>query len=328
MATTNIDSVAEFKVLTNSYQAEYGRAVGGQIQVVTKERLARFRGSGYWYGRRSDWNANTWLNNRATPAVPKAEASRNDSGFTIGGPVFVPGALNTERKKVFFFFSQEFQRRNDPVAERRGRVPTALERQGDFSQSVDSSGNPWPYARDYTTGLPCGPGDTRGCFAYQGVLGKIDPSRIYQPGLAALSIYPQPNASLGSGLNYSSQIPDQAPRREDLLRLDFQASSNWRITGRYMHTKEDITQAYGTTWAGSGSAQLPMPVLFKHPGSNYMVSATGVLSSSMSLEVSWGRAANSLNFDLQLPNLSRSAAGLTTFPLLFPGRCSPTMCPT
>ena len=64
MATTNIDSVAEFKILTNAYQAEYGRAVGGQMQVVTKSGTQQFRGSGYWFGRRSDWDANTWLNNR------------------------------------------------------------------------------------------------------------------------------------------------------------------------------------------------------------------------------------------------------------------------
>src|SRR3954463_9343664 len=55
MATTNIDAVAEFKILTNAYQAEYGRAVGGQMQVVTKSGTQQFRGSGYWFGRRSDW---------------------------------------------------------------------------------------------------------------------------------------------------------------------------------------------------------------------------------------------------------------------------------
>ena len=53
MATTNIDAVAEFKILTNAYQAEYGRAVGGQMQVVTKSGTQAFHGSGYWYGRRS-----------------------------------------------------------------------------------------------------------------------------------------------------------------------------------------------------------------------------------------------------------------------------------
>ena len=85
MATTNIDAVAEFKVLTNAYQAEYGRAVGGQLQVVTKSGSRDFHGSGYWYGRRSDWDANSYLNKRddaggaegrrpraTTPATPSA----------------------------------------------------------------------------------------------------------------------------------------------------------------------------------------------------------------------------------------------------------------
>jgi hypothetical protein len=327
MATTNIDAVAEFKILTNAYQAEYGRAVGGQLQVVTKSGSQAFHGSGYWYGRRSDWNANTWTNKRAAAPPPvgtgklieKPDASRNDYGYTLGGPIYIPGKFNTEKKKLFFFWSQEFQRRKDPAAERQGQVPTALERLGDFSRSVDNNGNPFPYIRDYTTGLPCGPADTRGCFQDGGVLGKIPQNRLYQPGVNALRIYPDPNFTAGSGINFSSQVPNEAPRREDLLRLDFQATDNWRFTGRYMNTKEEILQAYGTTWAGNGSDQLPMPVLFVHPGKNYLLSATGILNSSTSLEVSVGRAENSLNYQLQMDNLYRSAAGLSSMPLLFPG---------
>ena len=75
MATTNIDAVAEFKVLTNAYQAEYGRAVGAQLQVVTKSGSRDFHGSGYWYGRRSDWNANSWTNNRTTRRSPQPSAT-------------------------------------------------------------------------------------------------------------------------------------------------------------------------------------------------------------------------------------------------------------
>jgi Carboxypeptidase regulatory-like domain/TonB-dependent Receptor Plug Domain len=317
MATTNIDSVAEFKVLTNAYQAEYGRAVGGQLQVVTKSGSRDFHGSGYWYGRRSDWNANTWTNKRVTPEIEPAETSRNDSGYTIGGPVVLPG-FNADRKKLFFFWSQEYQRRTDPAAERQARVPTALERRGDFSQSVDNSGNPFPYIRDFNTGLPCSASDTRGCFQDGGVVGRIPANRLYAPGLAILDIFPTSNFSGGSGLNYTSQNPNSAPRREDLLRMDFQATDSWRVTGRYMKTKEDILQAYGTTWAGNGSDHLPTPVLFLHPGSNYMLSATGILNSATSLELSWGRAANSLNYQLQLDPLRRANANVAGLPLLYP----------
>ena len=317
MATTNIDAVAEFKILTNAYQAEYGRAVGGQLQVVTKSGSQNFHGSGYWYGRRSDWDANTYLNKRETPEVPKSKTSRNDSGYTIGGPVAFPG-FNQDKKKLFFFWSQEFQRRSNPANVHQTRVPTALERRGDFSQSVDSSGNPFPFIRDFSTGLPCSATDTRGCFQDGGVLGRIPANRLYAPGLAALSIFPQANFSGGSGLNFTSQDPDSPKRREELLRMDFQPTDTWRVTGRYMNNKEDILQAYGTTWAGNGSDQLPMPTLFVHPGSNYMLSASGILNSTTSLELSWGRAANSLNYQLQQQQLFRANAGVSSLPLLFP----------
>jgi len=305
MATTNIDSVAEFKILTNAYQAEYGRAVGGQLQVVTKSGTQDYHGSGYWYGRRSGWDANTYLNNRNSPVLQPAKTSRNDSGYTFGGPVSFPG-FNADKKKLFFFFSQEYQRRTSPNGLHQTRVPTALERAGDFSQSVDSSGN-LVVIRDPQTGLP---------FA-----GNVIPSnRLYAPGIAALNMFPTANFSGGgNGLNFRSQDPDQPKRREDLLRMDFQATDKWRVTGRYMHNNEDILQAYGTTWAGNGSDQLPTPTLFVHPGSNYMLQATGIITPSTSLEVSWGRAANSLNFNLQQQSLfKKSNAAFGSLPLLFP----------
>jgi hypothetical protein len=317
MATTNIDSVAEFKILTNAYQAEYGRAVGGQLQVVTKSGTQQFHGSGYWYGRRSGWDANTYLNRRQTPELVPAKTQRNDSGYTIGGPVSFPG-FNPEKKKLFFFFSQEFQRRTNPGGLHNTRVPTALERKGDFSQSVDNSGNPFPYIKDFTTGLECSAANTSGCFQDGGVVGRIPQNRLYAPGLAALNIFPTTNFSGGQGLNFTSQDPDSPKRREELLRMDFQPTGNWRVTGRYMHNNEDILQAYGTTWAGNGSDQVPTPTLFVHPGSNYMLSATGILNSSTSLELSWGRAGNSLNYQLQQQQLFRSNAGVSALPALFP----------
>ena len=160
MAVTNTEAIGEFKVLTSSYQAEYGRAVGGQVQMVTKSGTQSFHGSGYWFGRRSDWNANSWTNKRAGAPAPVGngavieppKASRDDFGLTIGGPIYIPGVFNTDKKKLFFFWSEEFQKRSSPPSQRTARVPTALERAGDFSQSVDNSGNPYPYIRDYTTG--------------------------------------------------------------------------------------------------------------------------------------------------------------------------------
>ncbi len=318
MASTNIDAIEEFKILTNSYQAEFGRAAGGQVQMVTKSGTQEFHGSGYWYGRRSGWNANGWTNNRAE--VEAADSSRNDYGYTLAGPVYIPGVFNQDRKKLFFFWSQEWQKRKDPVTAQLSRVPTPLERQGNFSQSLDNNGNPWPYIKDWTTGLPCGPDDTSGCFSYQGVLGWIPPDRQYQPGINALNVYPDPNYSEpGSINNYRSQDPTDAPRREEMFRLDLLPTDNWRITSRYMQNRDFQTRPYGTAWAGAGSNNLnDTGCTYDNPGRNWMVSTTGVLNNTTSLEITVGSAHNSLTFDLTNPKLRRAASGLDDMPLLYP----------
>jgi len=326
MAQTNIDSVAEFKLLTNAYSAEYGRAIGGQVQVVTKSGTQEFHGSGYWYGRRGSWNANSWTNNRAG-IERNTTSARNDGGYTIGGPLYIPGVFNKEKKKLFFFWSQEFQRRTDPVSERLTRVPTALERQGDFSQSVDNNGNPMPWIRDYTTGLACDAtagGNHAGCFQAGGVMGRIPANRLYAPGLAILNIFPASNADRGSGLNYASQKASSLPVNENLLRIDFQPSDKWRVTGRYMKNSDTEQQAYGTTWAGAGTGggtngggTDDMGVTFIHPGRNWMVTTTGILSNTMSLELSLGSARNSLDYTLSNPKMTRSGAGISALPAIF-----------
>ena len=151
MATTNIDAVAEFKMLTNSYQAEYGRAVGGQLQVVTKSGTQAFHGSGYWYGRRPGWNANYWTEQPRRSAGPRR--TRATTGATRSA-----GRSFRSSRSCSSSGARSSRRRFTPPNIRFATVPTALERQGDFSQSVDSSGNPFPYIRDSTTGLPCSAG--------------------------------------------------------------------------------------------------------------------------------------------------------------------------
>ena len=308
MAQTNLDAVAEFKVLTSSYQAEYGRAAGGQVQVVTKSGTNRFSGSAYWYARRSEWNANTWWNNRN--GTPMAKSSRNDSGFTIGGPVI--------KQKLFFFYSQEFQRRQDPVSPTRVTVPTALERQGDFSQSVDANGNPYPYIRDYATGLPCSASNTSGCFQYQGVLGRIDPSRLYSPTLAALSIFPMPNVSGQRGYNYSSETPSDNPLNQSLIRMDYQFNSNWRLTGRYMFHSNKATLPYGIGGWSVRSNLDNIDVTSDVPGQNLLVSSTGIINNTTSIELSFGRGHNSLDHITNYDKMKRSATDIKNIPMFFP----------
>ena len=68
----------------------------------------------------------------------------NDLGFIVGGPVYVPNHFNRDKNKLFFFFSQEYQRQLNLQGTRNQTVPTALEREGNFLQSVDKNANPPP----------------------------------------------------------------------------------------------------------------------------------------------------------------------------------------
>jgi hypothetical protein len=326
MATTNLEAVAEFKVLTSAYQAEFGRAVGAQVSVVTRSGARDFAGSAYWYGRRSDWDANTWINNRA--GTPKPDTSRNDFGYTLGGPIYLSGRFNEDKSRLFFFWSQEFQRRRDPLTEFRVTVPTAKERQGDFAESVDANGDPYPYIRDYVTGLPCSAADSRGCFRDGGVLGRIPQDRLYPHTLALLDTFPEPNVEGQKGYNYSSQEPLSWPRREELLRIDFHPSDRWRLAARYMHSKDDRESPYGTGPAGMVSNVPNMDGHYDVPAYTWMVSANGILDSTTSLEVALGGAHNSIDAYTTNENLTRTASGLADLPMLYPEAVQGDMPPT
>jgi len=91
--TLSLDSIQEFKMLTGVYQAEYGRSMGAQINVVTKTGSSDLHGSAYWFHRHDDLNANSWINNRNN--LPRSLFRFNDLGFTIGGPVYIPKILKS-----------------------------------------------------------------------------------------------------------------------------------------------------------------------------------------------------------------------------------------
>ncbi|HUC75160.1 MAG TPA: carboxypeptidase regulatory-like domain-containing protein, partial [Vicinamibacterales bacterium] len=170
MLNMNVDAIAEVKILTQGYQAEYGRSSGLQITAVTKSGTNRFRGSAYDIQTNSDWDSNSWVN--IANGDPKPKTSTKTLGYTFGGPVGKPGGNN----KLFFFYSHEYRpvtaaiNNGNPI---RIRVPTALERAGDFSQTRDNTGALFNLIKDPLSSQPCAATNTAGCFQDGGVLGKI-----------------------------------------------------------------------------------------------------------------------------------------------------------
>src|SRR5579872_3782640 len=110
----SIDAIAEFKVLTSNYGAQYGRNGSGTVEVETKSGTNQFHGDVYEYVRNDMFNAQNYFNdpfwggNGITP-----EYKKNDYGYTLGGPVFIPRVYNTDKQKTFFFWSQECRSRTD-----------------------------------------------------------------------------------------------------------------------------------------------------------------------------------------------------------------------
>src|SRR5881394_1832227 len=135
----NMEAVSEIKVLLNNYQAEYGQSGGAIVNITTKSGTRNFHGEGYYYGRNEALNANNTFNNKTGLARPRYRF--NTVGYNVGGPVYWPGRFNSDKNKLFFFFSQEIWPTHTPGTARYFMMPTALERKGDFSQSVDKQGD-------------------------------------------------------------------------------------------------------------------------------------------------------------------------------------------
>jgi hypothetical protein len=296
--TVSQDSMAEFKILTGTYQAEYGRNAGAQISLVTRSGTDQFHGSGYFYHRHDDLNANTFLNN--VRGLPRNLFRFNDPGYTIGGPVYIPKLLHATKDKLFFFFSQEYQRQLQPNTAKNVTVPTGPERKGDFSQSVDNNGKPLTI-KDPLNGQP-----------FAGNL--IPASRFYAPGAALLNLYPLPNTA-GVGYNYTSQLSGQLPRREDLLRLDYNMNQRLRFFGHYIGNVFPQVLPYGSFVL---SPNLPVTnITDTRPGHSLAAGMTWVIGPTMTNEFNWGFTKNKIDI-FEVGNVLRRKTSGITLPLLYP----------
>ena len=146
LASPALDSIAELRVQTSNFQAEYGRSSGASITVVTRSGSKDFRGSAAFYKRDTALNGNEFSRKQQCREGDRnfceAAMYRFDNyAWTLGGPVLVPGtSFNSGRNRLFFFWSQDLLKRTDPGAFIQRRMPTAKERVGDFSETYDAQG--------------------------------------------------------------------------------------------------------------------------------------------------------------------------------------------
>jgi hypothetical protein len=175
----SVDAIQEFKVMGANVPAEYGRSSGTVLNVVYKSGSNSFHGSAYNFIRNSVFDANTFFAN--TRGEDLSSFQRNQFGGTISGPI--------RRSKTFFMGSYEGLR-SRRFASTTISVPTILERQGDFSQTLAGANRPIAIYDPFTTRAnPSGAGFVRDAFAGN----RIPANRINPVALNAIKFYPLPN---------------------------------------------------------------------------------------------------------------------------------------
>jgi Carboxypeptidase regulatory-like domain/TonB-dependent Receptor Plug Domain len=214
----NPDALQEFSVQTNNFSAEFGRQSGGLVNAVTKSGTNEFHGSAFEFVRNNALNAANYF----APIVDGEKQSdglkRNQFGATFGGPVWIPKVYNGHDKTFFFVSYQGTLERRAPTSSNIV-VPTAAQRNGDFSSLKTKLKNP------FTGGVYAG--------------NQIPASDINPISQQILQYIPVP----ASGNNISVAPPNNDDDHQILARVDHQITDTNRISGRFWNSKA-TTPAY------------------------------------------------------------------------------------
>jgi len=267
----NVDAIAEVKVLTSNYGAQYGRNGSATIETITKSGTRDFHGDLFEFVRNDAFNARNFFQS----TVP--EYRKNDYGYTIGGPVFIPKVYNRNRDKTFFFFSEEWRKDVVPGQTFNQPVPSNEERTGNFSDVCPSAGSPVN-----PTGFP-------NCPIIPGSETTANPNGTYFPN-NQVPVTPQaqamlpliPAATTGSGVDsIFNAAPSQATNwREELVRVDENFSDKVRFFYRFIH---DSWATVNPTplWSAQSGSFPTVETSFAGPGvsmvANLTVSASPTL---------------------------------------------------
>ena len=256
----SIDAIQEFKILRNSYGPEYGQAMGAIVSILTKSGTNAFHGTVFYDGRNDLLNAADYFNN--LNGINKDVLRRNDWGYTIGGPI--------KKDKLFFFWSQEWNHEQRGAA-RSGDVPTAAEKQGDFSVGrpgeVDNFGN------------TCDPAPTLNGTTFTNI-NQVPTGGLSAGGQAYLSQLPDPNvANPVNCKNWALSLAAPIRWREESVRVDYKIGSTWSLLGRY--TQDHWAQPFPSTLGFWGEDPYPsIESSWAQPGYQATVKLTKLFGSS------------------------------------------------
>lgn len=278
----SVDAIQEFTLERSSYDASFGRSGGGQVVVATRSGTQHFHGSAYEFARTANTNANTYFNN--LNSQPRDPDHYNNFGFTIGGPLFIPHAYNTDRKKTFAFWSEEWRRITSPSSNLVAAV-TPQELAGTFST------NPTDYAK---TLAAVGSGCISGYTALNSQYGyaTANPTcfsknaQVYLTQVIskfpanATSVNPTTGFTTGTRFDSYSSLNNF---RQDLVRVDHYFSDKVHFFARGM--EDYVPENLPTGLWGGANYPGVVNVAINAPGKNVVANLTWTISPKMVNEV-------------------------------------------
>lgn len=236
------EAVQEFKVSTNTYDAQYGRTAGGVVNMSLKSGTNSFHGVAYDFMRRKGLAANSFLLNSRN--APKTDQYIDQYGFSVDGPIF--------KNKTFFLFTGEKYREGTP-APLNSTTPTAAMRTGNFSGLVDAQG------RQIVIYDPATGRDVNGVWTRDPFPGNTIPAdRISATARAIMKYYPDPNYTTAGAAPWQNNLDYPEHFNKDLFwnwvgKVDHNFSANDRAFFRWGENERN--EVRNTTPIRSGPAQ-------------------------------------------------------------------------
>ena len=272
--TPSIDAIQEFTLQRGNYDAAYGRSGGGQVLVATKSGGSAFHGDAYEFVRNTDLDANDYFNKNnpiAADNSPRAVNHHNAFGFTVGGPIFIPRTYNVDKKKTFFFYSEEWHKIVSPGNVSQPAATTAM-----IAGTVPGQYTPPSYA----------PASESNCLTYNAAADTttIDPTCFSSNAKVYLTDVFTPNpANSGSNYNYSYSAKNDL--RDDIVRIDHYFNDRIHFFARAINDTMPNNSPLGMGWgSGSNYANL-VNTAVDSPGKNVVGNLTWTISPKAVNEV-------------------------------------------
>jgi hypothetical protein len=306
------DAIAQMETLSSNYPPDYGISSGATISLSLKSGSQHYHGELWEFNRNTAFNANSFQNkNHAGTPTNRAKLNYNIYGFNLGGPLYIPHAYNTDKKKTFFFWNEEWRKLiqgqspslvNDlPAAD----FPTAGQNLTYVSPGWKSTpivlnvpvvGDP-AFATKLAAACPT-------CVQGQPFPGGVVPAALFDKNALAYfasGIIPKPNAAKDQYLGQAS-LPINV--RDDIVRGDHRFNDKYQILAHYMH--DSVSQSFTAPMVGWSTGSWPtITSTLNNPSNSAAVKLTATISPDLLVEAS-------MNYDGNIIDIVNSKQGLLT----------------